>query len=467
VPFLGWHGPSKEVGNRMPTTKFFTVPLSTALICLALSGCHQDVIANSTGSATDDCQYFCNDSTTETVPSTSDGDPTDGGVDPTEGEDPTGGAIDPSDFCRLHPEEDFPGFVHVCSGSVHGGIRFEYFGDPEIPLHSYMFCVDMSAPPYNLEKPEGYVYSCTIEAANYEFGPAVEQPNGHQIDACCLRDSPVEASSAYCRIDGAEEFCLGATDGLNAFRAELPHLPLLAEINQQLENLNKFLATSDTQTTCAKSTADGLLEAGNFGGNFAKAGWYIEHPQELDPEAGWPWFREIRMNVYGFEINEVVNNGLACNLLEEDALTEGSIREGRMTIAGEMGAAEVAVSGRFSSRSSDCQLASCESTLETFELQMKDFSVGSLAFSDVSVSLATPAVGLLHGDDLAVQENGMLLTATFRLTAEGRPMLGDVPVSVNLRNREVAHFQRQPDSSLAVRQLDVVQWPFKIELASR
>lgn len=448
----------------MPTTKFFTVPLSTTLICFALPGCHQDVIVDSTGSATNDCEYFCDNSSTETIQTTSAGDPTDGGVDPTEGDDPTDGAIDPSDFCRLHPEEDFPGLVHVCSGVVDGGINFDYFGDPKLPIHSYIPCIDMSEW---IEKPAGYVYSCFIQLNNYEFGPDVPQPNGHQIDACCLRDSPPEASTAYCRIDGAEEFCLGASDGLNAFRAQLPQLPLLAEVNQQLENLNKFLATADTQTNCSKSIADGLLEAGNFDSDTAKAGWHIEHPQELDPEVGWPWFRDLRMLAFQFQIDDVVNNGLACNLLKEDALTEGTIQEGRMSIAGEMGAAEVGTAGRFGLRSSSCQLASCESVLETFELEMKDFAVGSLTFSDVSVSLAGPAVGLIQGDELALPENQMQLTATFRLTAEGRPMFGGAPVSVGLRNHGIARFHRQSDSSLAVRELDVVQWPFEIALASR
>jgi hypothetical protein len=447
----------------MPTTKSHAVPLSTALICLSSAisgGCHDPVKTDNSESATADCDYFCHDS------SSGSGDPTDGGGDPTDGggDDPTGGVIDPADFCKLHPAEDYPGLVHVCSGAVDGGINFEYFGDPDIPLNEYILCVDMSQW---IEKPAGYVYSCYIQLNNYEFGPDVPQPNGHQLDACCLRDSPMEASSAYCRIDGAEEFCLGASDGLDAFRAELPHVPLLAEINQQLENLNKFLATADTQMSCSKNIAGGLLAAGDFESDSAKAGWHIEHPQELEPEVGWPWFREIHMNVYGFQIDDVVNNGLACHLLEEDALTEGAIQEGRMSIAGEMGAAEVGTAGRFGLRSSDCQVASCESTLETFGLEMKDFTVGSLAFSDVSVSLAAPVVGLLQGDVLAVPENSMQLTATFRLTAEGRPMFGGFPVSVGLRNHGVARFQRASDSSHAVRELDVVQWPFEIALASR
>lgn len=97
-------------------------------------------------------------------------------------------------------------------------------------------------------------------------------------------DSPDEAASEYCRLDGAEEFCVAASDGLNAFRAELPFVPALAEVNQQLENLNKFLAQSMTQTSCSTSIAGGLLKEGNFQGDTAKASWYLEHPRELDQE---------------------------------------------------------------------------------------------------------------------------------------------------------------------------------------
>lgn len=451
----------------MPTAKFFTVPLSTALICLssALSGCHHATTTRTSESATADCDFFCNDSSGPGDPTDGGDDPTDGGGDPTDGgDDPTGGAIDPADFCRLHPTEDYPGLVHVCSGVMAGGVRFDYFGDPELALNSFLPCVDFSEW---IEKPAGYVYTCSIVLNDYEFGPDIEQPNGHQVDACCLRDSPAEAAEAYCRIDGAEELCLGASDGLNAFRAQLPYIPKLAEINQQLENLNKFLATAGTQETCAKSTADGLLAEGDFDSDKAKATWHIEHPQELDPEVGWPWFRELRILAFQFEIDDVANNGLACNLLEEDALTEGTIQEGRMSIAGEMGSAEVGTAGRFGLRSSDCRVASCEVALETFELEMKDFTVGSLAFSDISVSLAAPVVGLLKGDVLAVPEHQMQLTASFRLTAEDRQMFGGARVSVGLRNHNVARFQRQADSSLVVRDLGVVQWPFTIALTSR
>lgn len=446
----------------MPTIQFNATSFSATLLCLTSmlsSGCHNDIKTEASASATADKDWFDTDTSSPTdEPTTAAGDPTDGGGDPTDG------GIHPPDFCTLHPVDDYPGFVYVCSGSVRGGINFDYFGDPDLPLDKYIPCIDMSEV---VEKPAGYVYSCFIEIGDYPFGPDVTQPNGHQIDACCLRDSPSEAAGEFCRIDGAEEFCVGASDGLNAFRAEIPHIPLLAEVNQQLENLNKFLAKAATQTDCSTSIAKGLLEAGNFDSDHAEAGWQLQHPQELDPEVGWPWFRELRMNVYGFQIDDVENSGLACNQRTEDALTEGVIQGAQLSIVGEMGAAMVDTTGRFGVRTSDCRLASCEFTLDDFELEVKGFSVGSLTFSDVSVSLAEPAVGLLQGDVLAIPENHMHLTASFQLIAEGRPVFEGAPVSVGLRNHGGAHFQMRPDSSLAVKKLDVVHWPFEIALVSQ
>lgn len=448
----------------MSTSTRHAISLSTAMLCLTSTlafGCHNDVIAESTSSATEDGDYFGTNTTSGGEPTTTAGDPIDGGSDPTDG------GYDPSDFCRLHPADDYVGSVFVCSGKVRGGIDFDYFGDPDLPVHEYLPCFDMTAPPFNLEKPAGYVYSCFIQSGDYAFGPDVAPPNGHQIDACCVQDSPVEAAIEYCRVDGAEELCYQASDSLNAFRAEIPHLPATSELHHQLENLNEFLATAGTQTSCAKSIATSLLEVGDFTGDIAKAAWQVEDEQALDPEVGWPWFREIRMNVHDFQIDDAENNGLACNELEDDALTGGLVKEGRLTVDSELGTATAATSaGRYSFRRSDCRLASCPVSLETFELRIKDFKAGSLALSDISVSLAAPAVGLMQDGALTLAEERMHVTARFRLTSDGRPMFDGAPVSVHLRNHGVAQFQLGPDQSLAVERLDVLRWPFEFALVS-
>ena len=113
-----------------------------------------------------------------------------------------------------------------------------------------------------------------------------------------------------------------------------------------------------------------------------------------------------------------------------------------------------------------CALASCAFTLDNLQLEIKDFSVGALAFSDVSVSLAMPAVGTHQDDTFVIAENEMHLTATFRLTSYGRPMFDGAPVSVSLRNHQAARLHVQADSSLSIEALDVVRWPFKIALVS-
>src|SRR5690606_7413309 len=135
------------------------------------------------------------------------------------------------------------------------------------------------------------------------------------------------------------------------------------------------------------------------------------------------------------------SNGLACSQLEKDALVGGDLEDGQVTIHGEMGAATAKTEGQFSYVRSDCRLASCEFSLEAFDLNVEDFTVGSLAFSDVSVSLPTPAIGLIAADAIALPENGMRLTATFRAAADGEPMFDGAPVSVTFRNQGVARFR--------------------------
>lgn len=77
------------------------------------------------------------------------------------------------------------------------------------------------------------------------------------------------------------------------------------------------------RTSCSTTIAAGLLKEGDFKGDSAEVTWHFEHPQELDPGVGWPWFRDLRMNLYGFQIDDIENSGLACNQLDNDALIEG------------------------------------------------------------------------------------------------------------------------------------------------
>lgn len=446
----------------MSTINRFYFSTVVCLLSTAMTACNQNIDTEDAASATDDDDFFGTStgdaSDTEAVPTTSAGDPS--GGDPTEGS----GGVDPSDFCKLHPSDEYAGFVHVCGGKVEGGLAFDYFGDPELPIDMFFFCTDRTEPPWNLEKPAGYVSTC-LRQLPLEFGPNVPSPNGHQVDACCLRDSPFEATSAYCRIDAAEEFCAGASDGLNQLRAELPVIPLLAEVNHQLENLNKFIADASTQTSCSQHLGQGFLEEGDFNSSSAKVSWTVDHPQALDPEVGWPWFRDIRTNVFEFGIEASENSGLSCSDLEGDAVT-GVINEGTVTVDSHLGEGTTTVSGRMSYNRSDCRLASCEFKLETFEMQVDDFVVGALSFSDISIALAAPSVGLINGDKIVLPEHQMRLTATFKLTAEGKPQFDGAPVSVGLRNNDVAELRLLPDSSIAVDTLNVSQWPFEMAIVS-
>lgn len=437
-----------------------TICLSSLFACLAvLAACHQDIITNSTSSATDDEAIFGTSTTsdgsdTEVIPTTSAG-------------DPTGGGIDPTQFCKLHPGDDYPGFVHVCSGWESGEFIFDYYGDDPAIDDEYIVCFDLTEPP-NLVKPEGYVFTCQINLPHLFPTKKTEGfPGGHQVDACCLQGSPFEAIADYCRVDLAEELCREVSFAINDMRKRLPPSVGLAELNHQLENLSKYIADSDTQTACSQHLAKGFVDIGNVeAGEYPSFGWEVKHPQALDPEVGWPMLRDLRMFVWTLDIKSAENAGVACSDSGGDAVT-GVIEEGAFLLESYLGSAHVNVSGTASFRRADCRLDSCEFRLEAFSLEVDDFEIGAFRFTDVSVVLSTPTSGLIKDDAIGLPENQMHLTATFHVEEEGVRMFDGAPMSVELQNHGVAHLRLLPGSSLALERLDVINWPVEMSLVNQ
>lgn len=107
--------------------------LLTCLTVVLAGGCHPDVTAKETGSATDESDLF-GESETDAADS---GTPTTSGADTTP-------PIDPQDACELHPAPDFPGVRYEYGGSFAGGLVFDYYGATDIPLHTFVPCQDLS-----------------------------------------------------------------------------------------------------------------------------------------------------------------------------------------------------------------------------------------------------------------------------------------------------------------------------------
>lgn len=239
--------------------------------------------------------------------------------------------VDPLEHCELNPEPGFAGEIYACSGEFSTRMVFDYYGDADIPLDAFLPCADESKIS---PKPAGYVYTCFLQRADLDFGPESTQGDAQDVEACCLSGSPEEAVDPFCRIAAAEDLCVAASNRLNGLRHEKVFLaPALDEISGQLENLNLFLAASQTQTSCSKTFAKGLVDAGDFPMNEDSVRWDVESPLALDPEHGWPWFRDIRLTVAAFELEGMSETGATCTDAGLGSLQGGGLKVGRVVVS--------------------------------------------------------------------------------------------------------------------------------------
>ena len=311
------------------------------------------------------------------------------------------------------------------------------------------------------------MYSCS-SSFQQEFGAEVVESDGVQIDACCLADSPDYAVESFCRIDSAEEICRRGFNLLNAFRKSTPVTAQWATLNQQLYNLSKFLADAETQTECSQHVGKALKDTGKF--NFDPLPlvvWAPVHPEELDPDTGWPWFRGSRLNLTQFAIDDFAETDLLCNPLSVQTVQTGSVTGGLLTIGSSFGNATPNVTGgHFSFRSVDCGLDTCEFGFDEFMVEIEDFVVGSLTFSDVSLELSTPAQGLISAPSIQIEEGAMQLTARFRLTSGVDPMFDGDIVPVVLSNVGVATARLLAGPLFGIQHINAVNWPFTMSLTT-
>jgi len=424
-----------------PAYPLICVPLAASLIA-----CHQDVDTEDTDSA---------------------GNPniilTDSGADAPD-DDPD---FDPLEHCDSKPDEDFEGTTHRCDGDFSSALRFDYFGDPEIGIDSLLVCIDWSdARPVE----PGYIFTCYVQTSDHPFGT-----EGVDVDTCCLADAPEEAILPLCRYDAAEEICDATSEKLNELRKQIPVLPKLAEINKQLLNLNQHLAQAKSQEDCASTFADGFVEVGDIGGPSETVDW--TPGDNNDPETGWPWIRNIDLNVNSFHIDDTVDTGSACGGVQKfDSIRDGTLAPLTLTLDGPVGQGDsTASSGRFTLVMDECRAGACAAELQVLELNFPDFEVGPIQLSGLSVQLAQPAAGHINGAQLRVPGHELSLIIQGSARASQDLSIAGLDVGTYLDGRQQRLTMRAGKDlvaqveadQLAITDLHVDAWPITARVVGR
>ena len=194
-----------------------------------------------------------------------------------------------------------------------------------------------------------------------------------------------------CRINAAEEICEATSDKLNELRKKIPFLPKLEEINKQLLNLNIHIAKAKTRSDCSSTFAKGFVDVGDIDGYMETIDWTPGNNN--DPETGWPWIRDIDLNVTSFHIDDMIDSGSECVVDEFSSFIEGSIAPLSLSLDGPLGHGESSASGRFSLAIEACATGGCPAELRALELDVPNFDVGPIQLSELSIRLTQPAHG--------------------------------------------------------------------------
>lgn len=442
----------------MQTKSFLPSFLAHTALVVATGAlaCHEDIATDPSDSATEDCKILNLCTTTEsTVPTSSAGEGT-----PTTGE--TGG-INPLDYCSSHPSNDYEGQLWVCSGSISANFVFDYYGDPSLGLETIMVCIDFTDPDQgSAEKPPGYVYTCFYHLSEYAFGPDIKQPNGQQVEACCLRDSPTDAVAAFCTIDLAEESCRGVSDTVIDLYNQFPTGGEYAELSDQIEALSKYLASADTQMSCSAELASELNDP-----DVPPAGEGNWSPEN---NSDWSWFRDINFAIpdQGFSITDETNSGEDCSEINFLQPMGGTVTGGNLKAKTFFGNSNAKIKGgSFTFRRAECNLDTCDFKFESFDADIEDFNVGPLKFHDVHASMLTPASGQLNDPLIGFRENEMRFLTTFRMSMNGDELFDGETVEVVVHNSGTAEARLNPGPKFGIQKISATNWPFELELTTK
>ncbi len=418
----------------LPTLTLFSF---LSLLSLA-TGCHEPVTVDETNSATNGDGYF--------------GTSTSGAPD-----EPA-----PLDFCR-HPVEDgFPGVRFVCAGDFSSTLVFDYHGDPEIPINGYVPCV---VHDDKVGLGDGYVYTCYASVYEQPFGLDVAEPYGGDVEACCRAGSPDEFVEDFCRIDAAEEMCIGAAEGLDDLRSKLPVVPKLYELNQQLLNLNEFIATAPQQGECAFTYATKLVDVDAIDGVTDVATWMPDSPKADDADEGWPWLRNIRMNITGFHIDESVETGDACVdlVLPEPEICDGLT--GSLVLTSPLGSTKVPLTANLDLSVGDCDGESCPAALHGLAVEVGDLQVGPVSLSSVRAVLRAVATGDAHGDVVAFPRAQIRLGLSMVVAAEKLGIPAGTHVDLDVHPGEL-RLTRTADGAVGIDSLTLDNWPVSLSAST-
>lgn len=418
---------------RSPSPSRLAIHHLTLAAFVLVAACHPDVEHLGTESATDGGNYF----------------DTSGGSEST-------GALTPLDFCQHKVDDSFPGNRFVCAGEFSSTLVFDYHGDPEISIKSVIPCITHDE---KLGKGDGYVYTCYASVYQQPFGLDVQEPYGGDIDACCLADSPQDFVEDFCRIDAGEELCVGAADGLNDLRKKIPVLPKFSELNDQLLNLNEFIAAASQQSECAKTLASKIVEEGSIDGVDEVATWIPDSPKALDEEDGWPWLRNIRMNITGFSITGVDATDTACVdlVLPEPEGCDGL--HGSIILTSPLGDTKAPLTGDVALSAPECASTACPSALRTLVLAVGDIDLGLIALSEVRASLLRDAHGELRGDTIDFRDARLVLSAVVAAESFG------IPAGTHLTTElptDRLQLRRTPDGRVSLDTLTITNWPVSL-----
>lgn len=423
-------------------------------LLLVASACQKDVAVEENASATDAeglLSASATDGDSEPIPTTSAGDDSDGGT------------IDPLQYCKLRPDDTYEGVAYSCAGEASGELSFDFYGDPDLKLNTMIPCVDLSK---YWPKDPGYVYTCFAGLYDKPFGPDLEQPNGRHIGACCVEDSPEDAVFAFCTIDAAEESCRLLSDGLNDLRKNLPKIPKLAELNDQLLRLNEFLAAAESQTACSSTVAKELLEGGvDQQGNIAV--WHPESKMQEDPDTGWRWFRDISFRVNDFTFTEAVETGESCEDSEFTDLLEGVLEGGKIDVEGmgQRGVGHVR-EGSFALSTSSCAATACPVRLDALRLAADDLQAGPYHLTGMEARLVAPVTGMQNGTRIGFVGNQLELEVRGSVTSVDKPRSKGESVVLRVRASDTVTATVSPDGSFTLENLRVSEWPVETNLTA-
>lgn len=430
-------------------------PLFT--LSLAVAACHPDVVAVTGGSVTDAEDLFEDtDSSTSGsyVPTTS--------VSDSNGSD-SGGEVHPEDYCELKPDPAFPGMQYVCSGDLSTTLVFDYYGDPDVPVNTLLPCSDNSAVD---PKEPGYLYTCYVVTA-IEFGPDAPDAANRDVEACCRAESPEDAVDAFCRIDAAEELCVGLADQLNLLRKQLPVIPKLKTINEQLLNLNEFIAESGTQTDCAAAFAKQFIDMGDIKEWEDTADWQPQSKVQLDPDSGWSWFRNLDVNVSEFALDAADATGLSCIDADSIGVEVGELRGGQVEVSDGEARTVVAVNtGDLSLRRTACAAKTCPVELRSFEVSVADFRLGAFEVSEIHAGLGAPVKGDVTGSSVRFAGSAFPLAISFKAASRGEALFGGDRITVELRGTGDVEATLTADSRLNIDGLELANWPVEMKLTT-